>query len=97
MVFNLGVTYDTSHDRLNKIPAIIKGIIEGMESVRFDRSHFTDFGDFSLNYETVYYVLSGDYALYRDIQQAINLAIKKEFDKKKIEFAFPSQTIYLQK
>ena len=97
IVFALGVTYDTSHEKLEKIPSMIKTIVESVERTRFDRSHFKDYGDFSLNYETVYYVLSADYNDYMDIQQEINFAIYKKFNEEGIEFAFPTQTIYTAK
>lgn len=95
IVFHLGVTYDTSTQLMKEIPDIIQGIIEKHENTRFDRVHFTTFGDFSLNFEIVYFVLSSDYKMYMDIQQSINLMIKAAFEERKIEFAFPSQTIYI--
>ena len=63
--------------------------------MRFDRSHFSTFADFSLTIETVYYVLSPDYNTYMDIQQAINLQIKEVFEQRGITFAFPTQTLYV--
>jgi len=53
------------------------------------------YGDFSLNIETVYYVLSADYNTYADIQQEINLHLFERFEKEEIVFAFPSRTLYL--
>jgi small-conductance mechanosensitive channel len=32
-----------------------------------------------------------------DIQQQINFKIKEEFEKKKIGFAYPTQTLYVAK
>jgi len=98
--FAFGVTYDTTTKKLKKIPDIIKSIInpEKLEHVhKLDRVHFTEFGDFSLNFEIVYYMKSQDYLKYRDTQQAINLAIKEAFEKEGIEMAFPTQTIYVEK
>ncbi|MBU4141177.1 MAG: mechanosensitive ion channel family protein, partial [Candidatus Omnitrophica bacterium] len=63
----------------------------------FDRAHFFSYGDFSLIFETVYYVMSRDYNKYMDTQQEINFAIKKEFEARSIEFAYPTQTLYLTK
>jgi len=63
----------------------------------FDRSHFFSFGDFSLDFETVYYVKSGDYNKYMDAQQKINLSLKKEFEQHLIDFAYPTQLVYLNK
>ena len=95
--FVLGVTYDTSAQTLKEIPGIIEDIIEKLDGTDFDRAHFKSFGDFSLNFEVIYYVLSQDYAMYMDKQQTINLQIKEAFDDRGIEFAFPTQTIFLEK
>lgn len=94
VVFKIGVVYETKCEQLREIPTIIKNIIEGIEDAEFDRAHFFSFGDFSLIYEVVYYVLSPEYTKYMDVQQAINLAIKEEFEKRGIEFAYPTQMIY---
>ena len=64
----VGVIYQTTYDQMKKVPALIKEVIDGVEDTVFDRAHFKDFGDFSLNIEVVYYVLSGDYNKYMDIQ-----------------------------
>ena len=98
--FGFGVTYDTTTSKLKKIPDIIKDIIDPnkLENLdRLDRVHFTEFADFSLNFEVVYYMKNQDYVKYRDTQQAINLAIKERFEKEGIEMAFPTQTIFLNK
>ena len=97
VVFKLGVTYQTTLDQLKEIPGIIKNVIENIEDAACDRSHFRTYGDFSLDFETVYYVLSGDFGKYMDIQQGINFAIKAEFDKRGIEFAYPTQTLFIEK
>lgn len=97
IVFTLGVTYQTPREKLEKIPGIIKNAIEAQDKTRFDRSHFAKYGDFSLNFESVFYVLSPDYTTYMDIQQAIYLKIHEEFEKEGIEFAYPTQTLFLEK
>ncbi|MBX2865920.1 MAG: mechanosensitive ion channel family protein [Leptolyngbyaceae cyanobacterium MAG.088] len=95
IAFNLGVTYETTMAQLEQIPDIIRKIIEEIPQVTFDRAHFASFEDFSLNYEIVYLVNTKDYNLYRDVQQQINLAIKQQFDQAGIEFAYPTQVLYL--
>lgn len=95
VVFTIGVTYQTPHEKLAKIPQMIREIIEAQSPVRFDRAHFKDYGNFSLNYEMVYWVLSPDYNTYMDIQQNINLALYKRFEGEGIEFAYPTQTLYV--
>jgi small-conductance mechanosensitive channel len=97
IVFSLGVTYDTSREKLAAIPRMIREIIESQPDVRFDRAHFKEFGAYSLNFEVVYYVLSGEFGLYMDRQQAINFAIYDRFAENQIEFAFPTQTLFVEK
>jgi small-conductance mechanosensitive channel len=97
VVFTLGVTYETSSAQLKEIPALIKAIIESHNDVTFDRAHFKEYGPSSLNFEIVYYVIGADYNRYMDIQQSINLKIFDEFEKRRISFAYPTQTLYLTK
>ena len=97
VVFTLGVTYQTAAEQLEMIPSIIREVVDAQENARFDRSHFASYGDFSLNFETVYYVESADYALHMDVQQAINLALYRRFADQNIEFAYPTQTLFVEK
>ncbi|MFA4992255.1 MAG: mechanosensitive ion channel family protein [Candidatus Omnitrophota bacterium] len=96
VLFRVGVTYQTSLSQLKEIPKIIERIIKDTRDAAFDRAHFFSYGDFSLVFEIVYFVLSPDYNKYMDIQQDINFAIKEEFERRGIEFAYPTQTLYVQ-
>jgi small-conductance mechanosensitive channel len=93
-VFSIGVVYGTPTAKLGAIPKIVEGIISQVKHARFSRCHFKEFGDYSLNYEVVYFVDTRDYAVFMDIQQEINLALYEAFAKKKIEFAYPTQVVY---
>jgi len=98
--FSFGVTYDTPLNKLKKIPDIIANIInpEKLKDVQsLDRVHFSEFGDFSLNFDVVYYMKTQDYVKYKDTQQEINFKIKEAFEKEGIEMAFPTQTIFINK
>ena len=97
IVFSIGVVYQTKYEQVKEIPSIIKETINSIEMTMFDRSHFKGYGDFSLNFETVYFVLVSDYNKYMDIQQEINLRIYEEFEKLGIEFAYPTQTLFMNK
>jgi small-conductance mechanosensitive channel len=97
VVFKLGVIYQTTSQQLKEIPNIIEGIIKSIDNAVFDRAHFLSFGDFSLDFEIVYYVIGNDYNAYMNIQQEINFRIKEEFEKREIEFAYPTQTLFLTK
>lgn len=97
VVFSLGVVYPTRPERLAAIPGIIKEIIEAQPLVRFERSHFKVFGNFSLDFENVYYIKSPDYTTYMDVQEAINLAICSRFQKEGIQFAYPTQRVLIKR
>jgi len=97
IVFTFGVKYETPLKKLKKIPNIIRDIIDKIELADIDRVHFKQFGDFSLNFEIVYYLNSSDYNEYMDVQQEINFAIKEIFEKESIEMAYPTQTIFVNK
>ncbi|PST82739.1 mechanosensitive ion channel protein MscS [Pedobacter yulinensis] len=94
-VFTLSVVYDISTEKLKKIPGMLKSIVEEHRMVKFDRAHWTTFGNFSLNFEVVYLVLSSDYNTYMDIQQSINIRIFETFEAEGIAFARPTTTVYL--
>ncbi len=97
VLFSIGIVYETPLEKVRAIPELIKQIIEQSTPITFDRAHFATYGNFSLNYEIVYYVESADYNLYMDIQQNINLKIFEEFEKRGIQFAYPTQTILMNK
>ncbi|GAH16691.1 unnamed protein product, partial [marine sediment metagenome] len=98
ITFSFGVLYGTPTNKLKKIPGIIKDIVNS-KKIQYidilDRVHFTEFGDFSLNFQVVYYLKTKDYTKYMDTQQEINFAIKETFEKEGIEMAFPTQTIFI--
>jgi len=97
VVFKLGVVYQTPLEKLKEIPKVIEKVIKGVKDTGFDRAHFFSYADFSLVFEVVYYVMSGNYNKYMDVQQEINFRIHEEFTKMGVEFAYPTQTVYVSK
>jgi len=95
VVFMLGVIYETPAEKLEIIPDLVKNIITEEEKSDYDRGHFKSFGNFSLNFEFVYYVLSPDYSTYMDTQHNINMKIFNKFKEEEIEFAYPTQLVYM--
>jgi small-conductance mechanosensitive channel len=95
-VFGFNVSYNTPPDTLEAIPGIVKEIITSQPNVAFDRAHFAAFRDSYLYFEAVYYSLSPDYTAYMNVQQAINLAIMRAFEKMGVSFGFPTRTVSLQ-
>lgn len=94
--FEFGVTYQTPTEQLKKIPDYVKAIIEKQTVVDFDRGHFKGFGDSSLDFEFVYYVQSSEYQTYMDNQQVILLAVFEKFANEKIDFAYPTRTLFIE-
>ena len=96
MIYSLGVTYDTGVDQMKAIPAIVDGVINTIANTTFNRCHFTEFGDSSLNFELVYTIDTRDYTMALNAQQEVNLGIMEAFAAEGITFAFPTQTLYLE-
>ncbi len=95
VAFTISVSYDTSWEKLAFLPEMLREVICQHEKVTFDRAHFKALGDSALNFEVVYFVDSPDYLIYMDTQQAINLELFRQFNEKQIEFAFPTQTVFV--
>ncbi len=95
--FTIGVTYETPLEKLERIPPIVRDIVKNLEDATLDRVHFNLMGDFSLNFEIAYYVETPDFYRYMDIQHAINMELIRRFSLEGIEFAYPTQTVYMGK
>ena len=93
--FSFRVNHATMQEQLKKIPGLIRGIIESMEDVKFDRAHFKEFQDSGLVIEAAYYVLDADYNKYMDIQEKINLEIRESLLREGVEFVSFKPVVYL--
>lgn len=97
-VFTFGVTYETDQKKLEQIPAMVEEIVTSVgDVVEFDRSHLALLGPSSVDFETVYHLDTSDYGVYMDIKQQIHLALLKKFKAEDIEFAYPTQTLKVDK
>ena len=97
ILFGFGVIYQTSLEKLKAIKEIVSDIIIKVDKARFDRVHFKEYGDSALNFEVVYFVADPDYNIYMDVQETINQEIFRRFAEEGIDFAYPTQTIFMQK
>jgi len=95
VLFGTSVTYETPLEQLEQIPALIRQIVESQPDTRFDRSHFAKHASASIDFETVYYVLSAEYNKFMDTQQKINIELHRELLQRGIEFAYPTQKLYV--
>jgi small-conductance mechanosensitive channel len=91
--FTLAVAPGTPVATLAAIPGLLREAIEAQPDTRFDRAHFASFTDGNPSFESVYFVLSPEYGIYMDRQQAINLAVAGEFAERGIALALTGALI----
>ena len=90
---NLGLTYDTSEEDMQKAIDILKDIVKNQDAITDDyAAGFNGFGDFSLNILFMYYVRPESHWL--NTQTLVNKEVLKRFNEQGLEFAFPTQTIF---
>jgi MscS family membrane protein len=95
---NIGITYDTPPEKIEKAVEIILKILdnhEGMDTELPPRAYFNEYGPYSLNILVLYWYHPADYWGYMKFTQWVNLEIAREFQKEDIKFAFPTTTTYL--
>lgn len=90
-----GLPLGTPPEVVERVPGILRGLIESQDLIRFDRAHFKGIGASSLDFEAVYWMLTPDYNLHMDRQQAIHLGLLRAFAGEGIAFAAPPQTVLL--
>lgn len=93
----IGVTYSTPLKKLEKIPEWISNIIVSEEKLQLDRCHLVAYGASSLDFELVYFVNDAQFNVHADIQQRVLLKVFRKFAEEKVEFAYPSQSLYVEK
>ena len=90
---NLGLTYDTKEDDMQKAINILQDIVKNQDAITDDyAAGFNGFGEFSLNILFMYYVRPESHWL--NTQTLVNKEVLKRFNEEGLEFAFPTQTIY---
>ena len=97
VVLAFGVPLGTSTDLVERIPGLVRQAVEARDLVRFDRAHFTVFNPSAFNFEAVYWILSPDFAVFMDRQQAVNLDVLRALEREGIKLAPPPQTVILQR
>lgn len=95
-VFTIGVTYDTGYDKLQKAVQILREVMTEHAGTAQCRAYFNSYGDFSLNILAQHWCKYLDYEMYLQCLEEINFEIMKRFEEAQIEFAFPTQTLYLK-
>jgi MscS family membrane protein len=96
VAMTLGLTYDTSLDKIEKAKEILNNIVDSHDNIDDSRTiYFDSFGDFALNLKFTYYIKKVDGSMdVSGTKDSVNMQILKEFNENAIEFAFPTQTIH---
>ena len=98
VITDLGLVYDTSSEKLKQAKEIVRNIINSNDRcIKDPVISFSNFNDSSLNIKVIYWIIDKQGEKWRIIQDEVNMAIKEEFEKNSIEFAFPTQTVILKK
>jgi len=95
-IINVGLTYDTSTEKLKRALSILEEVYKTHPKTHDVLIAFNRFADSSLNIQVIHWWKSTDPKEQLLGMQELNLALKKRFDDEKINFAFPSQTVYLK-
>lgn len=95
VAFKIEIVYQTPASLLKEIPALVKDIVEQSQDTQFDRTHFMNLGQSTLDFEVVFFILTPDYNVFMDRQQQILLSIFETFEKNKINLAYPTQTLFV--
>jgi len=91
----LGLVYDTSYKQMELAKTILKSIITKFEDTDDPLVYFEDFGDSALVIRFKYFVT--DPRSRFAVIDKVNMEIKKEFEKNKIEFAYPTTVVHMRK
>lgn len=96
VAFELDVVHGTPTADLREIPGLARQAIERLDNTRFDRAHLKQIHPTALRYEIVFYIGTNDFTQYMDTQQAINLELLGEFERREIRLAHPTYAVRLE-
>ncbi len=97
VILDLGLTYNTSPEKMEKALEILKGMPSRVKNVDSKEviAYFSGYGAFSLNIRFIYWIK--DVAKFPETNSNVNLDILHSFNDAGLEFAFPTQTVYIEK
>lgn len=97
IIHKFGVTYSTPPEKLELISDWVRELTEQYPILKFERCHFNSFGASSLDFELCFWVEESYVPQYLDFQQGLLLDILRKFNQEKIDFAFPTQSVLIEK
>lgn len=95
---NITITYDTPPEKVREAVSILLDILKDHEGMHPDfppRVFFSDFNDCSLNILVLYWYHPPEYWKYMAFSEGVNHEILCRFNEAGIEFAFPTQTVFV--
>jgi small-conductance mechanosensitive channel len=97
VVLNFGLPLGTPPDLIEKVPGMVRRIVESRDLTRFERAHFTRFSAATVEFEAVYWILTPEYGVFMDRQQAINLELLRALAAEGTAMAPPAQKVVLER
>ena len=97
-IANLTITYDTPPEKVERALEIVKEILNNHEGMHKDfppRIYFNEFNSESLNIMVIYWYHPPDYWDFMTFTENFNKEVFRRFNDEGIDFAFPTQTLYL--
>jgi MscS family membrane protein len=99
-VLEVTVTYDTPAEKLERGIEILHEMLEARKEhfpeANPPRVFFTDFAATSLNINVTYWFAPPDWSAYLQFTHDFNMELLRRFNAEGIEFAFPTQTLYVK-
>ncbi len=95
-VMNIGLTYDTPAAKVERAVKLLENIFRSHPKTADLVIGFDKFEPSSLNIQLVHWWDSTDFKEYLAGIQSLNLELKRQFDAEGINYAFPSQTVYVR-
>ncbi len=97
--FTIGVEYSTSPDKVESVIQGIKDLIKSNSDIAKDffLVNFTAFAESWLEIFVYCFTTTSDWKKYLEIKEELNLSIMKLLEREGVNFAFPSQSLYIEK
>jgi len=96
----IGLTYDTTTDQMQKITYDLRSMLTAHPGIAHDQTLLIRFDRFEESYLGIFiyaFTNTSDWARYLEIKEDVNLKIMEIIESNKASFAFPSQSIYVEK
>lgn len=99
-IFNIGLTYDTSLDKVKEAIILIQKLVENHEAFNPEYPplvYFNEMGDYSLNIYVSIWYYSSDRKASLKFFETLQLDLLATLQSAKINLAFPTQTLIIEK